>query len=162
MPLVSPPQLIGLARVSYAEKVASYEFADGFDSDKLDGASNVPVIYTPSTGVFVLFLDNPEDPGSSGTQGGIKARVDAVSVATASNTATIGNLAQASARVEMRWYYGDYALPASYAGVNPKKAIVVYAFDVTNNYEPYNASLKFDIAVFRDPMTKFAPKQFVG
>lgn len=166
MALVSPPQLIGLARVNIVAPdgvvlSATYDFADGFDSDKLDGAPSAPTIYVPAAGTYVLFLDNPEAPGEAGTQGGIKARVDPVAVATASNTATIAALAAVTAQVELRWYYGNYVLPVAYAGVNPQKAIVVRSF-VSGLTNPYTGSLKFDISVFRDPMTKFSPKQFVG
>jgi hypothetical protein len=167
MPLVSPPQLLGLARVNVLSPdgvaTATYDFADGFDSDRLDGAPSSPTIYVPTAGTYVLFLDNPEAAGAPTNQGGIKARVDAVAVATATNTATIGSLIQTAARIEMRWYYGDYVLPTAYAGVDPRKAIVVRAFQVqAGTATPYIGSLKFDIAVFRDPMTKFVPKLFVG
>lgn len=160
MALITPPQIIGLARVNVvsAEGVPTsltYDFADGFDSDRIDGAPNAPVIASLGQGKYALFLDNPEAPGSASTQGGLKARVDAVAVATATNTATIGADLLAISLIEMRWYYGDYVLPAPYTAVDPQKAIVVGAF---LNGSPYLNSLKFDIAVFRDPVTKFVPK----
>lgn len=165
---VLDPEVIGLARVDLAYDANSgittptFDFVDGFDASKVDGAvSYAPTIYSPSAGVFVLFHDDPVDPGSVPTQGGLKARVDIVAVATATNTGTIAATLAAAALIEPRWYYSDYVLPTNlYPSTSPKKALVISLYRFSNRSElPYVGAVKFDVVVTRDPVTKFVGKQ---
>lgn len=156
------PEILGLARVTASSTaLGSYDFSNGFETGTPTGATpGAAPIYSPSAGTYVLFLDEPVDPGSPVTtspaapanQGGIKAVVDVVAVATAANTSTIGATLLAAAGIEARWYYGDYALPAPYAGVNPEKALHIELF-VAGSTAAYTSAAQFDIVVFRNPTT---------
>jgi len=160
------PEIVGLARVTVAADAvaatASYDFVNGFEAVSPTGAlPGAAPVYVPTAGEYVLFLDEAVDPGKPVTtspnlpanQGGIKAVVDVVAVATAANTSTIGATIAAAAQVEARWYYGDYALPSpTYSGVNPEKALHVNLY-VAGTTDPYTGSAQFDVVVFRNPTT---------
>lgn len=162
MPIINP-EVLALARISSPNEDGVfkpiYQFSNGFDAVKVDGAPNQPVIYVPnpSIGTFVVFLSNPEDAGNPTTQGGIKARVDVVRVSSAENPAPS---LLAVRNQKALWYYGDFNLPSAYAGVDPKKAIVIETFRRTaGNWVPNTLPIVVDIAVFRDPVTKFVGKK---
>lgn len=160
------PEIIGLARVtvtaSTTAATGSYDFSNNFETGAPTGAlAGAQPIYVPTPGEYVLFLDDAVDPGkpvttgpaSPANQGGIKASIDVVAVATAANTLSIGGTVAANALVEARWYYGDYALPApTYTGVNPEKALHVNLY-VAGSTAPYTGSAQFDVVVFRNPLT---------
>lgn len=159
------PEIVGLARVTVASTggaaTGTYDFGNGFEMGTPTGAlaGAIPV-YSSQPGSYVVFLDEAVDPGkpvttspaSPANQGGLKAVVDLVQVATPSNTSTIQTLTGAAALVEARWYYGDYNLPATYAGVDPEKAIHVGLF-IAGSSALYTGDAKFDIVVFRNPNT---------
>lgn len=156
------PEIVALARVSASTAaVGTYEFVNGLEAGTPTGAlAGAAPIYSPTAGTYVLFLDEPVDPGSPVTtspaapanQGGIKAVIDVVAVATAANTSAIAGEIAAAAQIEARWYYGDYLLPAPYAGVNPEKALHVNLY-VAGATTPYTGAAKFDVVVFRNPTT---------
>lgn len=157
------PEVVGLARVNVVQSrsvsAASYEFVNGFDSQNVKGASpGAPVIYSPSDGIFVLFLSEPVAPGSMATQGGIKARVDLVAV----SSPTTPVPTPVSPPFKARWFYGVYALVGNplYSNVDPEKAIAVEILSAEGDL--FQNDAVFDIVVFRDPMTEFVAKKFVG
>jgi hypothetical protein len=159
------PEILSLARVTVATtgglSTGTYDFNNGLEGGTPTGAvaGSLP-IYSSAPGSYVLFLDEAVDPGKPVTtspaapanQGGIKAVVDVVAVATASNTSTIGATITAAAQIEARWYYGDYSLPTAYVGVNPEKALHVNLY-VAGSTALYSGNAQFDIVVFRNPMT---------
>lgn len=157
------PEIVGLARVNVTVPVApavataSYEFVNGFEAGTptgaLPGAAAISVDAT--TGTYILFLDEPVDPGTpvvvspptAANQGGIKASIDLVQVSTPTTTAPT-----LQPTVELRWYYGAYGLAAPYVGVNPEKAIVVKAFNAGDD-TAFTGAIKFDVVVFKNPTT---------
>ena len=150
------PEIVGLARVVTAASTASYEFVNGFEAGTPTGAQpGAAAIDTSTPGVYILFLDEPVDPGTPVTtspaaaanQGGIKASIDLVQVSTPTTTAPT-----LQSDVELRWYYGQYSLPAPYAGVNPEKAIVVKAYNAGAT-TPFTEPVTFDVVVFKNPTT---------
>jgi hypothetical protein len=173
MPLI-PPEVAAFARVKIVPNLlagtiaASYEFANGFDSSVVAGATyGAPVIGTVAPNEVVLFLTQPLAPGNPTTvspttyasEGGLKARVDIVQVATKLSTPT------PQPRLEARWYYGNYALatvtPAgAYANVDPLKAITVDIF--TNRAAALQEECTFDIVVFRNVQATYKPPVIYG
>lgn len=160
------PEFLAMARVQVGQLDASYLFSNGFDSTEVKGASmGAPVIARASASAVVLFLTEPTAPGTingaNSSEGGIKARVDIVGV-----SAPLSPVPVVSPLIEARWFYGDYAPSAiiplgDYANVDPQKMIVVDFFQygsLDNNAGPK----VFDIAVFRNPMTRYKPPVIYG
>ena len=151
------PEIVGLARVVTAASTASYQFVNGFEAGTPTGAQPgaAAISVNAATGTYILFLDEPVDPGTPVTtspaaaanQGGIKASIDLVQVSTPTTTAPT-----LQSDVELRWYYGQYSLPAPYAGVNPEKAIVVKAY-IAGGSTAYTDPVTFDVVVFKNPTT---------
>ena len=160
------PEIVGLARVSVAADslsglaTGSYEFVNGFEAGTPTGAQpGSPAILQKGgagSGTFVLYLDEPVDPGkpvtttpvaSPANQGGIKAVLDLVQVSTPTNS-----VPTLQPEYELRWYYGDYDPSLQYTNVNPEKAIVVAVYDSTGEIAS-TASVTFDVVVFKNPTT---------
>lgn len=154
------PEIVGLARVvsttTTSGLTASYQFVNGFEAGTPTGAlSGAAAIDASTAGTYVLFLDEPVDPGTPvstspnapANQGGIKASIDLVQVSTPTDSTP-----SLQPGVELRWYYGAYGLAAPYAGVNPEKAIVVKAY-VAGSTAAYTDPVVFDVVVFKNPTT---------
>lgn len=151
------PEIVGLARVVTAGTSASYQFVNGFEAGTPTGAlpGAAAISADGATGTYILFLDEPVDPGTPVTvspavaanQGGIKASIDLVKVSTPTTTSPT-----LQPTVELRWYYGAYGLAAPYAGVNPEKAIVVKAY-AAGTTDAYTNPVTFDVVVFKNPTT---------
>ena len=169
MPFINP-EVIALARVQtrfqIRQTLGSYVFSNGFDSAEVAGTPyGTPVIASIGVNGLVLFLSEPVSPGQIVTganaeqtsEGGIKARIDVVEVS------THGNPTPSPAPVKALWYYGSTTLASllpPYASVDPKKAIVVRFF--LQDGSDYSGPCTFDIAVFRNPMTRYKPRVVYG
>jgi len=166
MPLI-PPEVAAMARVRVVvsrggQVSASYEFANGFDSAAVQGAAyGAPVIGVTPLNEIVLFLTQPLGPGSASTpsEGGLKARVDVVKVATPLVAPSLDPF------LEVRWYYGNYALagvaPApAYKDVDPQKAITIQLS--ATSLEVLQTEALLDIVVFRNVMATYKPPVIYG
>lgn len=160
------PEFLAMARVQVGQLDASYLFSNGFDSTEVKGASmGAPVIARASASAVVLFLTEPTSPGKingvNSSEAGIKARVDIVGISTPSSPVPL-----VSPTVEARWFYGDYAPSAllplgNYDNVDPQKMIVVDFFQY-GSLDHNTGPKVFDIAVFRNPMTRYKPPVIYG
>lgn len=161
------PEIIAMARVYSnlqpgfpAPVTAEYKFSNGFDASKVTGAYPwAPSIYysKPNPMVddnyFTLFLESPVAPGKLVEQGGLKARVDLVEVA----TPTYDPAPYLATGIAARCCYGNYNLAATpYKDVDPQKAITV----LISNPSPFSLlrDVTFDIVVFQNVETSFVPK----
>lgn len=158
------PELIGLARIKIVTggvdtpviASATYDYANGFDVSEVAGAlPGAPVIRVAANGTdFDIFLSNPQQPGTAlaapatlPSHGGVKATFNIVRVSTPTDPSPSG--VNANTKI-VDWQYGDYALVAPYAKVNPQKAIKVFT-KVGKNDETYY----IDVSVFSNPMTLY-------
>ena len=167
MALVNP-QVIAIARLFIDSGVKSgdrmsYVFSNGFETGRVPGAAIGSGPIFQRSGVnpspqYVLFLNDPVDAGSLGTQGGIKVRADVVGVSTLDVPSP--NL---PGDAEIRIQYSDFNLfGTSYQNVDPRKAIGLSLYlNTPEGFEPYNGDLTFDIVVTSDPVVTFVGKPSV-
>lgn len=143
MALVTPVEIAALCRVSIPDlrsAVASYEFANGFDTSTPAGAVNgSPAIYRYNAGRYFLFLHEAVDRGSLTQQGG--AVIEAISTRV-SNTPSI-LLASTMLAADLS------ATP--YAGVDPERVIGVCFYDTVG--AAYTDPSGFTVKVYRNPVT---------
>ena len=173
------PELVGLARLKFnvvsSEDLpfsisSSYEFANGFDVVRVEGASdgaNPIFIDTRNKDLsVVIFLTNPVSPGvaSPSNQGGIKATFNVVGVGRpASSSIDLFTVAQelfpslflADLSGSVQWQYGDYGLAGTpYAKVDPMKALRFTLFPGTPPFR-WPSEFRIDVSVFENPMTVY-------
>ena len=161
------PELIALARIKVTATTgdtpgtgtvteAVYDYSNGFDAVSVKGALEGanPIIIDGHE--IVLFLADPQQPGTAlnppttlPSQGGVKATFSIVKVSTATDPSPTS---VPNGLTIKQWQYGDYALSAPYAKVDPQKALrVIFYFPATLS----EVVFYMDVSVFKNPMTLY-------